>query len=344
MPERLEARTQQVLRAVVREYVLRAQPVGSGKITKKYRLDMSPATVRSIMASLEDLGLLEQPHPSSGRIPTDSGFRYYVNTLRDHKPLHREEKEYILNRVHEAPPDVGVIMQETSRVLSHLSRYTSLVSSPRISQTVFERMDLIRLDRTRILMVLVSPTGVVYNRIIGDAGGLSQRDLDRASEYLNRHIKGLPLAEAKEKIKEQMEAERNQYHRILSRVWNSSRRVLEAEQADIYIDGQSNILDYPEFSDDLRKMKSLLRAFEEKEIMIQLLEMAMEGVGIQVYIGGENPVEEMADCSLIAATYHQRGVPLGTLGVIGPKRMDYARMIPLVDFTAKAVGARLEDM
>jgi heat-inducible transcriptional repressor len=344
MVERLEARTQQVLRAVIRDYILRAQPVGSGKLTKKYRLDMSPATVRSIMACLEDLGLLEQPHPSSGRVPTDRGFRYYVDALMDPKPLPRDEKEFILNRVQDAPHDVGVIMQETSRVLSHISHYTSLVSSPRISQTVFEQIDLIRLDRTRILMVLVSPTGVVYNRIIGDVRGLSQKDLDDAAEYLNRHIKGLPLAEAKQKIMAQMEAEKDQYDRILSRVWSSSRRVLEAEQADVYIDGQSKILDYPEFSEDLHKMRSLLRAFEEKEIMLQLLDMAMEGLGMQVYIGGENQVEEMADCSLIATTYHQRGVPLGTLGLIGPKRMDYSRLIPLVDFTAKAVGEKLEEM
>ena len=344
MLERLEARTQQVLRAVIRDYVLRAQPVGSGKITKKYRLDMSPATVRSIMACLEDLGFLEQPHPSSGRVPTDSGFRYYVDALMEPKPLHRDEKAFILHRVQDAPHDVGVIMQETSRALSYISHYTSLVSSPRISQTVFERIDLIRLDRSRILMVLVSPTGVVYNRIIGDVRGLSQRDLDHATEYLNRHIRGLPLEEAKEKILEQMEVEKDQYDRILSRVWNSSRSVLEAERADVYIDGQSNILDYPEFSEDLQKMKSLLRAFEEKEIMLQLLDMAMEGLGIQVYIGGENQMEEMADCSLIATTYHQRGVPMGTLGLIGPKRMDNSRMIPLVDFTAKAVGAKLEEM
>jgi heat-inducible transcriptional repressor len=262
----------------------------------------------------------------------------------DPKPLHRDEKEFILNRVQEAPDDVGEIMQETSRVLSNISRYTSLVSSPRVSQTVFERMDLIRLDGSRILMVLVSPTGVVYNRIIGDARGLSQEDLNHAAEYLNRLIQGLPLAEAKKKIMAQMEAEKDQYDRILFRVWNSSRRALEADQTDVYIDGQSNILDYPEFSEDVQKMKCLLRAFEEKEIMLQLLDMAMEGGGIQVYIGVENQVEEMIDCSLIATTYHQRGVPLGTLGLIGPKRMDYSRMIPLVDFTAKAVGAKLEEM
>jgi heat-inducible transcriptional repressor len=344
MVEHLEARTQQVLRAVIRDYILRAQPVGSGKITKKYRLDMSPATVRNIMACLEDIGFLEQPHPSSGRVPTDRGFRYYVDALMDPKPLPRDEKEFILNRVQDAPHDVCVIMQETSRVLSHISHYTSLVSSPRISQTVFEQIDLIRLDRSRILMVLVSPTGEVYNRIIGDIRGLAQKDLDDAAEYLNRHIKGLPLAEAKQKIMAQMEAEQDQYDRILSRVWNSSRRVLEAEQADVYIDGQSKILNYPEFSEDLQKMRTLLRAFEEKEIMLQLLDMAMEGLGIQVYIGGENQVEEMADCSLIATTYHQRGVPLGTLGLIGPKRMDYSRLIPLVDFTAKAVGEKLEEM
>ncbi len=345
MTDRREGRIQQVLRAVVRDYIRRAQPVGSGKIARRYRLDISPATVRNIMACLEELGFLVQPHPSAGRIPTDLGFRYYVDVLMDPKPLAREEKEFILQRVRRSARDVGEVMQETSRVLSQISRYTSVVSSPRFSRTIFERIELIRIDCSRILMVLVSPAGVVYNRIISGLRGPGQEDLDRAGDYLNRHIRGLPLPEAKKRILEQMEAEKDQVDRILYKVWDSSRRALETEAGErIYIDGQSNILDYPEFAEDIEKMKSLLRAFEEKEIIVHLLDMAMEGEGIQVYIGSENQVEEMEDCSLIATTYYQRGVPLGTVGLIGPKRMDYSRVIPLVDFTAKAVGARLEEL
>ncbi len=344
MIEHLEGRDQQVLQAVIRDYIQRAQPVGSGKITKKYRLDISPATVRNIMACLEDLGFLKQPHASSGRIPTDLGFRYYVDALMNPKPLHREEKEFILKRYQDAARDIGGIMQETSRLLSQISRYTGVVSSPRLSQIIFEQIELILLDTSRILMVLISNSGMVFNRVLRTDQGLSQKELTSAANYLNNLIKGLSLTKAKKKIMEQVETEKFQYHQILQRIWNSRWLMLDTVQTEVYIDGQSNILDYPEFYEDIEKLKFLLKTFEEKEIILQLLDMAMEGVGIQVYIGAENQLGEMSDCSLIASTYYRNGVPLGTLGLIGPKRMDYSRVIPLVEFTAKAVGSKLEEI
>ncbi len=344
MIEPLESRDQQVLQAVVRDYIQRAQPVGSGKITKKYRLDISPATVRNIMACLEDLGFLEQPHASSGRIPTDLGFRYYVDALMNPKPLRREEKEFILHRYQDAARDIGGIMQETSRLLSQISRYTGVVSSPRRSRIIFERIELIMLDDSRILMVLISHSGVIYNRVLRTDQGLSQKELTRAANYLNHLVKGLSLAKAKKKIMEQVETEKLQYHQILQRIWNSRWLMLDAARTEVYIDGQSNILDYPEFNADIEKLKFILKTFEEKEIILKLLDMAMEGAGIQVYIGAENHLGEMSDCSLIASTYYRNGIPLGTLGLIGPKRMDYSRVIPLVEFTARAVGARLEEI
>lgn len=342
MVGRLQGKTQRVLEAVVRDYIRRARPVGSTKITERYRLDMSPATVRSIMSCLEDLGMLRQPHAASGRVPTDWGLRYYVDSLMDPKPLRKDVKEFILGRFQASPHDVGELLQEASRVLSRVSRYTSVVFAPQFSKTVFERIELLRLDAGRILMVMVSDAGVVYNRVIEEDSGLGQEELNQASGYLNRLIQGLPLEQAKRKVVEELEVERNQYRRILSRIWNLGRRALEAEGADVYVDGQSNILEYPEFADDIRKMKALLRALEEKEILLHVLEIAMEDTGLQVYIGQENRRSEMADCSLITNTYYRSGVPLGTLGVIGPKRMDYSRVIPLLEFTATAVGKQLE--
>lgn len=344
MADQLDARKWQVLRAVTRDYILTALPVGSEKITKKYRLNLSPATVRNIMASLEEKGYLEQPHVSSGRIPTDRAFRCYVDALKDPKPLRRDLKELIMTRFPYAVQDVGEVMQETSRILSRVSHYTSVVSAPRFLQTVFERIDLFRLDSSRVLIVLFSPAGVLYHRIIEGLMDFSKQDLEQAADYLNRHIRGLSLSEAREKILKQMESEKEKYRQILDRIWNVSEWILEEDRTEVYIDGQSNILDYPEFSVDIRKMKTLLRALEEKGMLLQLLDKVMEGKGIKVYIGTESQWDEMADCSLIMSNYYQGGVPLGTLGIIGPKRMDYSRVIPLVEFAAQVVGEKLEKM
>jgi len=345
MTVRFEGRKRSVLRAVIRDHIHTALPVGSEKIARKYRLDVSPATVRNIMARLEERGFLEQPHVSSGRIPTDRGFRYYVDTLMNPKPLRRDEKEFILNRFSGALNDVGKIMEETSRVLSRVSHYASVVSAPRMSLTVFDRIDMIRLDPSRILVVLVSMSGMLYNRIVEGEQDFSQGELNQASEYLSGLINGLTLAEAKNKILDEVQTEQAMYNRILERIWNTKLWFMGgADRTEVYIDGQGNILDYPEFSEDIEKMKSLLRAFEEKEIMLQLLDKAMEEDGIQVYIGIESQWDDIAGCSLIMSSYYQGGIPLGTLGVIGPKRMDYSRVIPLVEFAAKAVGEKLEQI
>ncbi len=268
----LDDRKWNVLRAVIRDYILTALPVGSEKLTRKYRLNISPATVRNIMSFLEDMGLLEQPHVSSGRIPTDLGFRYYVDTLMDPKPLRRDVKELILNRYQEAPQNVGEIMQETSRLLSRISHYTSIVSAPRLAQAILGRVDLIRLDTSRILVVLISHTGVLYNRVIEEREGLSQEELNRASDDLNRHVRGRTLTQVMKRLRSQMETEQVQLKRILERLCGTVTPDSEPDRTEIYIDGQSNILDYPEFSEDVQKMKTLFGAFEEKGMLLRVLD------------------------------------------------------------------------
>jgi heat-inducible transcriptional repressor len=344
MLEPLEEKKWKVLRAVIRDYILTALPVGSEKITRKYRLKISPATVRNIMGTLEELGFLEQPHPSSGRIPTDLGFRYYVDAIMDPRPLSKDVKEFILGRYQDAFLNVGAIMQETSRILSGISRYTGIVSAPRLGQAVLDRIDLVRMDPSRVLVVLISRTGVLYHRVIEEREGLSQDEWDRAANDLNPHVRGRTLAQVQERLRRQMETQQMQIHRILERLCNAVAGDPEPERTEIYIDGQSNILDYPEFSEDVRKMKKLFGAFEEKGKLLRVLDQAMEGEGIQVYIGVESQLDQMSECSLIFSRYDRGGIPLGTLGVIGPKRMDYSRVIPLVEFAAKAVGDKLEQM
>lgn len=344
MLEPLEEKKWRVLRAVIRDYILTALPVGSERITRKYRLNISPATVRKIMACLEELGLLEQPHVSSGRIPTDLGFRYYVDALTDPRPLGRDVKEFILSRYRGGGRNVAEILQETSRLLSGISRYTAIVSGPRLSQVVLERIDLIRMDRRRILVVLISHTGVLYNRVIDDQDGLTQGELNRVVHDLNAQVQGRTLLQLRERLRVQLRSEQVQLGSLLERLCNAALRDIEPDRTEVYIDGQSNILDYPEFTEDVRKIKALFGAFEEKEMLLRVLDNAIEGEGIQVYIGVESRLDEMSDCSLIFSRYYRGATPLGTLGVIGPKRMDYSRVIPLVEFAAKAVGDKLEEI
>ena len=209
MVGRLDERKWLVLRAAIRDYILTALPVGSEKLTRRYKLNLSPATVRNILASLEEEGLLDQPHVSSGRIPTDRAFRAYVDALMDPQPVHRDIREFIVNRYQDVFRDVGEIMQETSRILSRTSRYAGIVSAPNMSQVVFERLDLFRLEDARILIVLISTLGVLYQGVIDGIPGLSKRDLARAADYLNRHLKGRSLLEARHRILEQMKSEKD---------------------------------------------------------------------------------------------------------------------------------------
>ncbi|MEW6442879.1 MAG: heat-inducible transcriptional repressor HrcA [bacterium] len=344
MEGRLADRAHKVLCAVVRDYIQTAYPVGSLRISKKYRLEMSSATVRNIFGDLEERGFLGQPYSSSGRVPTDRAFRYYVDCFLESRPPRRADRDLIRERVQGATTDVGEILHQTTRVLSQLSRYPSVVSGPRLFHHLFKRIDLIRLDGSRILMVLSSQGSTVHTRIIEEGISLTQKDLSRLAEQLSALLRGLSLREAKNKVLEELEAEKDQVDRILQRVFHGGRNDPEERLAQIYIEGQSQILAYPEFAEDMEKLKNFWNALEEKKILLQLLDKAMEVEGIQVYIGAENELDSMAACSFVASSYCRDGVPLGTIGVIGPKRMDYSRVIPLVEYTARLVGSKLQEI
>ncbi len=344
LPVPLNRRAWRILEAVVKDYIETALPVGSSRIAKKYRLDMSPASVRHVMAHLEEVGLLEQPYASAGRVPTDLGLRYYVDMLVEPRPMTRTQKELIKKNYQASGQDVGGIIRDTSRLLARLTKYTSVVMAHSLAHITFKQIAFVKLDDTRVLLILISSTGTVLNKIIEQAEAVSQEDLNRASTYLNTHMHGLPLVVVKNKLAEEREAERLHYDRIKSQILAWSHTALKDELKEIYIDGQSNMLDHPEFAEDVDKMKALLRAFEEKGFLIRLLDKAMEADEVQVYIGAENEFEEMAQCSLVAMCYGRSGVPVGTLAIVGPKRMNYSRVIPIVKYTAKVVEHVLEGM
>ncbi len=338
----LSERKKKILYAVINDYIQTALPVGSQTISKHYNVGLSSASIRNIMAELEEMGYLTQPYTSAGRIPTDTGFRFYVDTLLKIKALKRQEQERIrswLKRNKLKRIDVEEVMKETSRVLSLFTKHLGLVLAPKITNTEIKRIELVHIRDGYVLVILVSISGVLHNRMVDIGETVSQADLDRMSNFLNSIASHLTIKELKKKILEEMKREKNLFDKLLKKALEIGRyAVTDAEEdEEIYIEGRTNILTQPEFS-DIQKMKKLFNAFENKALLIKILDECMESEGIQVYIGSENEIEEIKGCSIIAKPYRVCGETLGTLGVIGPTRMDYGRIIPLVEYTAELVS------
>ncbi len=336
----LSEREENILQAVILDYIETAEPVGSRTISKKHGLNLSPATIRNVMADLEEMGFLTQPHTSAGRVPTEYGLRFYVDSILKLKSLSQAEKERIRGRFKGASLDVASILRETSKILSIVSGQIGVVLAPRFSTTVLKHIEFVRLRNRLILVILISRSGIVQHRMIQIDEDLSQEELDRFSRYLDEILTDLTLVEVKEKILEEIEKEKITFDSILSKALKLSKRAFQngvEEPKDIYIEGQANILNYPELL-DIETMRAMFKAFEEKHIIIKLLDKSMSATGVQTFIGSENELIGVEGCSVVTSPYTKGSDALGTLGVIGPTRMDYSRVIPLVGYTARLVS------
>jgi len=338
-------RDRKVLQAIIRDYIQTAQPVGSRIISKKYQMGLSPATIRNVMADLEEMGFLLQPHTSAGRVPTDRAYRFYVDTILNLRRLTPEERAQIeTSLIPEEVQDVNEIMKRASHLLSLLSRQTGVVLAPRFGSKIFKHIEFITMREKRILVIIVSQTGEVQNKIIEADEEISQDELDRYSKYLTEIMGGLSLAEAKNRIMEELKNEKVLFDKLMFRALQLSQKALEDEgEGNLYIDGKTNIMQSPEFA-DMEKIRSLLQTFEEKTKIVKLLDKALSVQGIQIFIGAENELNEMVNCSVVTAPYSRENYTLGTLGVIGPTRMDYSSIIPIVDYTARILGRILENI
>jgi heat-inducible transcriptional repressor len=338
----LNQRFRKVLEFVVTDYISTAEPVGSRTICKRYGIQLSPATVRNVMADLEDLGFLWQPHTSAGRIPTDKAFRFYVDKILSVRSLSQIEREKIRRKYRTSKYDIPELLRETSRVLSGLSHYTGVILAPMMASTIFKHIQFIRLSTDQILAVFVTSGGTVQNRIVHMDDILSQDELDKMSRYLNETLKGLTLAQVREKILDEMKREKVAFDRLMEQALKLGHRTFSSqEEKELYINGQTNIFDEPEFA-NIEKMKNLFRAFEEKGLLITLLDQCLAGEGLQITIGSESECSEMEGCSLVSSTYGSVDRTLGILGILGPRRMNYSRVIPLVEFTAQLLTEFLE--
>jgi heat-inducible transcriptional repressor len=332
-------RAKKILHAVVSEYLATGEAVGSQTVTRRYGLDVSAATVRTVMGELEEVGLLRHAHTSGGRMPTERGLRYYVDMLLRVRSLTAGEKDEIRERLAPAGSDVPEVMQRTTRMLRELSHLTVVVQAPRPDSDVVEHLEFVQMRDGQLLAVIASASGQIQNKLIPVEAALSPSELDRINNFLNGLVSGLTLEQVRARLVEEVASDRAAHDQMVARALQLASAAVPADPTpDVLVDGQSNLLSGKA---DLERAKLLLRTLEEKDLVVRLLERTLLAPGICVFIGAEANLADLTDVSVVAAPYVADGRPLGTVGVIGPSRMNYSRVIPLVDFTAEMIGEAL---
>jgi heat-inducible transcriptional repressor len=341
----LNERDQRVLEAVISDYIQSGEPVGSRTISKRYGLKVSSATIRNVMADLEELGLLYQPHTSAGRFPTGKGLRFYLDSIMQLKELGAEERALITQAYEQTAGDIAETLRQTCRVLSHFCRQVGVALWPRLPSTRLKHIELIRMRSGQILAIVISRSGVVQHNLLTWEEDISQDELDKYSRYLNDLLRDLPLGEVKKRILEEMKNEKALFDQLFARALEISQKAFQhnPHDSEVYIEGQIKLLDNPEFA-DVERMRHVLTAFEDKARIIRFLDMTFDGSGrFHIVLGPESELKDLNQISLISSPYRRGDTVMGVLGVIGPLRMDYSRIIPVVEFTAKLLSQQLEE-
>jgi len=340
----LTDRQKLVLRLVIHNYILSATPVGSRVLSRRYpELGLSPATVRNTMAELEESGLLTHPHTSAGRVPTDLGYRVYVNDLIEFKELSQREKDVIKKEIESFPTsDLKQILAVTSKSLGKISRLLGIIVSPRFDEGVLERIELVRVALNKLLVVISIKTGLIRTIMLEIESRLKDAQIRNAARYLNSRLSGLTFRMIRSTVEERLQPYEGEEAGIIRFFVDDAESLFQVDASrEFFLEGTSNVLSQPEFS-TTEKMRSIVEFIENRDVVVHLIEMRKEAEGISITIGEENPDEAARTLSVVTACYNV-GQVQGTLGVIGPTRMDYSRLISLVDYTARAVSERLAD-
>jgi heat-inducible transcriptional repressor len=340
----LSERDQRVLEAVIIDYIQSGDPVGSRTISKRSGLRVSSATIRNVMADLEELGLLYQPHTSAGRFPTKEGLRLYLDSIMQLKELAQEEQALISKAYEHTVGDLNLMLRQACRVLSHMVNQVGVVLWPRLTLTRLKHIELIRLRPGQILAIFISKSGLVQHNLVAWDEVITQDELDKYARYLNDLLHDLPITEVRRRILDEMQNEKAIFDELFARALQISKQAFQPDQmeSDLFIEGQINLLNSPEFA-DVERMRHVLAAFEDKSRIIRLLDMTLDASSsFRIILGPENELADLSDISLITAPYRRGDTTLGVLGVIGPLRMDYSRIIPVVEFTARLLSQQLE--
>ncbi len=342
----LDDRARLLLKALVERYIADGQPVGSRTLSRASGLELSPATIRNVMSDLEELGLIVSPHTSAGRIPTARGYRLFVDTMlttqRDQYPIGGSMGGNIsgsLGAPRLAPDQPQKVFSNAAHMLSSLSQFVGVVMAPRRS-SVFRHIEFLRLSERRFLVIIVSPDGDVQNRVIFTEADYTQSQLVEAANFLNSHYAGMAIEEVRERLKNEVEALRGEIATLMQTAVQVSSEAIESRD-EVVVSGERNLLAVSDFSSDMGNLRKLFDLFEQKAQLMRLLDVSSRAEGVRIYIGGESQVIPYQELSVVTAPYEVDGKVVGTLGVIGPMRMPYEKMIQIVDITSKLVSTAL---
>jgi len=334
----LNDRARILLKTLVERYISEGEPVGSRTLSKHAGLDLSPASIRNIMADLEDMGFVTSPHTSAGRVPTPLGYRFFVDTLLTVRPLDQHAFSQLESSLTLSDPQR--LMTAASTMLSNLSQFAGLVMTPRRSPA-FRQIEFLSLSDKRILLIIVTMEGEIENRVILADQSYSASALTEAANFFNQNFAGHSFEQVRSKLRDELGSMRDDITRLMAAAVDAGSQAHDASQENMVVSGSRKLLDVQELSSNMGSLRRLFDAFEQKTGLLQLLDQSRSAAGVQIFIGGESELLPFDECSLVSAPYSVDGQVVGTLGVVGPTRMAYERVVPIVDVTAKLLSSAL---
>lgn len=318
-----------ILQAIIEDYINTAEPVGSRTISKKYLTNTSPATIRNEMADLEEMGYIEQPHTSAGRIPSDKGYRLYVDQMMEQQAINKSQNEMIKKQFTDTLGEIDRLIKHASKLLSQMTQYTSIITTPQVNKTALKHIQLIKIDQSTVLAIIITDAGIVKNSVLRLLKDVPNDVLEKISKILNDSICGMCVEDIASLALQDIPDGLAGYREIIEQVLPELiQTLIYSDNVEIYHDGAANILNLPEFN-DINKARSFLNTLEEKDLLFNVLKEPKENINVS--IGSENKYEQLQNCSLITATYKLNGKTIGSIGVIGPTRMEYSKVISVVD-------------
>ena len=335
----LSERAQTLLKILVERYIADGQPVGSRALSRFSSLELSPATIRNVMADLEEMGFVTSPHTSAGRVPTPKGYRFFVDTLLTVQPMEALERQQLEEQL--APDDPHRVVSAASQILSDLTHFAGVVVAPRRRGAVLRHVEFFGLSEKRVLLIIVASDGEVQNRVLVTDRSYSPSQLTEAANYINQNYAGLEFDQLRQKVRNELLELHNDISSLMQAAIVAGSESLRQPSENVVISGGRNLLEVHDLSNDMDRLRRLFDLFERKTQLLELLEQSERADGVKIFIGGESTLVPLDECSIVTAPYEVDGQVVGTVGVIGPTRMAYERVIPIVDVTAKLVSSAL---
>ena len=335
----LSERAQTLLKILVERYIAEGQPVGSRMLSRYSTLELSPATIRNVMADLEEMGFVSSPHTSAGRVPTPKGYRFFVDTLLTVRPMEQMERQQLEEQL--MPDDPHRMVTNASQILSDLTHFAGIVVAPRRRGAALRHIEFFGLSERRVLLVLVASDGEVQNRVLVTDRSYTPSQLTEAANYINQNYAGLEFDQLRTRVKGELIDLHRDISGLMQAAIETGSDALRQASDGVVISGGRNLLEVDEISGDMHKLRRLFDLFERKTQLLDILEISEQAEGVKIFIGGESQLVALDECSIVTAPYEVDGQVVGTVGVIGPTRMAYERVIPIVDVTAKLLSSAL---